>query len=228
MSRILIVRDDLRLTRPQLGDDAVRPGVQCQDDELAKFEVVFLEDRFDGRRLADCRRRRGHASRGRTDRFERRRLFVAAIGQELELVERLGDVDRPDGFRQHADRAGCARLPAVDLALLGGVHHDRDRGELGLRLDLANGLEPVHARHQVIHEDHVRAAVLEVFEGGFRGIGRVHEDPVALEHAREDDPCGLGIVDDQRSLARHHSALRPLRRSVAQAVRAGMWTSVNF
>ena len=90
-------------------------------------------------------------------------------------------------------------------------------GELGVRLDLAHRLQPVHARHQVIHEDHVRAAVLEVLERRFRGLGRIDQDAVALEHPREHDPRGLGIVDDQRSLARDHAALLA-DGSVSQAV----------
>ena len=89
---------------------------------------------------------------------------------------------------------------------------------LGIRLDLAHGLQAVHARHQVIHEDHVGPAVLEVVERRFRRVGGIHEDPVALEHPREHDPSGPGIVDDQRSLARDHSALLA-DGSLSQAVR---------
>src|SRR5262249_48426510 len=66
------------------------------------------------------------------------------------------------------------------------------------------GLEAVHAGHQVVHEDHVRARLPQIFQGMLRALGGVHLQPVSFQHAAENHAGRARIVDDQGSLG--HSA----------------------
>jgi hypothetical protein len=50
-------------------------------------------------------------------------------------------------------------------------------------LDGLNRLKAIHARHHVIHEDHIGLVTREVFDGGFRGIRGIHGDFVTLENS---------------------------------------------
>jgi hypothetical protein len=165
--RGLLAFDFHDFLRTELGNDPPHDRVERGDDELAELQVLLLEEDLDGRRDGGRRFRCG-GLRGTADGLERGRLAVAPVRQEPELVKRLRDVDRADRLGQHADGARGARLAAVDLAFLRGVHHDRDVGEPGIGLDLAHRLQAVHARHEVVHEDHVRPAVLQVLERGLR------------------------------------------------------------
>ena len=78
----------------------------------------------------------------------------------------------------------------------------------GIVLDRLHGLKTVHARHHVIHEDHVGAIASQVVDGGFRRLGGVYRDFVTFENARQERACGLRIVHDQGSLGRHQLSSR--------------------
>jgi hypothetical protein len=86
---------------------------------------------------------------------------------------------------QDTDGTQCARLADIQVALLGGIHHDRDGGSVRIALDGLNGLEPVHARHHVIHEDHIRGVLFQVIERSLRRIQRSDREAVFLQHALE-------------------------------------------
>ena len=145
----------------------------------------------------------GHEIRRLIRRGESRSLARAAIRDQLQLEEHLGDVGLLDLLGQHAFGAERARLAEVQVAFLRGVHEDGNGRGARIVLDGLHGLEAVHARHHVIHEDHVGAVAREVVDGGFRGFGRVHRDFVTFENARQERACGLRIVHDQGSLGRH-------------------------
>ena len=87
----------------------------------------------------------------------------------------------------NADRAEGTRLADVQLAFLRGVHHQRDGRGQRVSLDGLHGLEPIHARHQVIHEDDVGSAPLQVFECLLSRLGRIHGHALLFEHPAQDD-----------------------------------------
>ena len=73
-----------------------------------------------------------------------------------------------------------------------------------IALDRLDRLESVHARHHVIHEDHVRARLPQIFQGVLGALRGVHLQPVAFQHAAENHTGRARVVDDQGSLG--HSA----------------------
>ena len=125
---------------------------------------------------------------------------VAALRQQSQLVQHARDVRMLNGFRQHADGAERARLAHVQLAFLRGVHDHRDDRGVRVALDRLDGLEAVHARHQVIHEDHVRAGLAQKFQRVLGDLGGIHLQPVAFQHAAQYDAGRARVVDDQGSL----------------------------
>ena len=139
---------------------------------------------------------------------------VAAIRYQAQLEEHLGDVGLLDLLGQHAFGAERTRLAEVQVAFLRGVHEDGNGRGARIVLDRLHGLEAVHARHHVIHEDHVGPIAGEVFDGGFGGFGGVHRDFVTLENARQKRACGLRIVHDQGSLGRHQLSSRRTHRQI--------------
>ena len=143
--------------------------------------------------------------RARRTAVEQRRTMLAPVRQEVQLVEHARDIDGPDGLWQHTDGAKRARLAHVQLAFLRGVHHERNRRGLRIALDRLYRLEPVHAGHQVIHEDHVGTALRQVLERLLGGFRRVDRHPVMLEHPAQDHPRRARVVHDQGALAHHHS-----------------------
>ena len=126
-----------------------------------------------------------------------------AIGYQAQLVEHLGDVGLLDLLGQHAFGAERARLAEVEVPFLRGVHEDGNGRGARIVLDRLHGLEAIHARHHVVHENDVGAHAREVVDGGFRGFGRVHRDFVTFKDSRQKRACGLRIVHDQSSLGRH-------------------------
>jgi hypothetical protein len=109
------------------------------------------------------------------------------IRQQVELVQDPRHVDWPHRLRQHADCAEGARLADVELAFLRGVHHQRDGRGQRVGLDGLHGLEPIHARHQVIHEDDVGSAPLQVLKRLLGRLGRIHGQALLFEHPAQDD-----------------------------------------
>ena len=114
----------------------------------------------------------------------------------MQFVQNLRHIDGPHLLRQHAHGAQRARLTDVQLSLLRGVHHDGDHRRLRIALDGLHRLQAVHAGHEMIHENRVRAIALQIFNGLFGGLGHVDFDIVLLEHAAQDDAGRLRVVDD--------------------------------
>ena len=110
-------------------------------------------------------------------------LAAAAIGDQAQLIEHLGDVGLLDLLGQDAFGAERAGLAEIQVPFLRGVHEDGDGRGARIVLDGLHGLEAVHARHHVIHEDHVGLVAREVVDGGFRGIRGIHRDLVSLENS---------------------------------------------
>jgi hypothetical protein len=190
-----------------LGGDAIRLRVDARHQRPAQLREVLAQRGAVGERPE--RRRRGSLPRQRRGslprqgrgpllhrslrrRFERRRarlLVGTPLGNQAQLVEHLGDIRRSGLLRQHADRAECAHLTEEQLTLLGGVHHDRDGGGTRVVLDGPHRLQSVHARHQVIHEDHVRVVATQVLDRRLGALCIVDVDVVLLESAGEKQAC---------------------------------------
>ncbi len=96
-----------------------------------------------------------------------------------------------------------ARLAHINLAFLGGVHHYRDGGGTRIGLDLGDRFEPVHARHGVIHEDHVHHVLLEELQAFFAGFCKFHAQAMLFQHDLHRHAGGAGVVDDERALECH-------------------------
>ena len=87
---------------------------------------------------------------------------------------------------------------------LGGAHDNRNAGGVRVALDGLGGLYAVHAGHQVIHEDHIRAAVVFQEVQGFLGRAcHVHFHVTTLEQFAESKPGYLGVVHKQSILDWH-------------------------
>ena len=134
-------------------------------------------------------------------------IVAAAIADQPQLEQHLRDVGLLDLLRQHALGAERARLTQIQIAFLRGVHEDGDGRGARIVLDGLHGLEAVHARHHVIHEDDVGLVAREVFDGRFGGFGGIDRDFVAFEDARQKRARRFGIVHDQGSLGRHQFTL---------------------
>ena len=117
-------------------------------------------------------------------------LSGPVLAQQPQLLERAADVGGPGLLRQYAHRAERARLAQVQLAFLRGVHHHRDRGGARIVLDRGQRLEAVHARHQVIQEDDVRALADQVLDGLLGGCRAVDLQVIALEDAGQERTRG--------------------------------------
>src|SRR6202041_3088802 len=98
-------------------------------------------------------------------------------------------------------------------------------------LDGLDGLQTIHSRHEMVHENRIGPIGLQIFNGLLGRLGHVDFDVVLFEHAAEDDASRLGVVDDQCAFASHeisvaqsfnahgHRAIRPARREVATTPR---------
>ena len=82
----------------------------------------------------------------------------------MQFVQHFGYIDRANLLRQYAHRPQRARLPDIQLALLRGVHHDRDHGGLRIALDRLNGLQAIHTGHEMIHENRVRPMPRQIID----------------------------------------------------------------
>ena len=88
--------------------------------------------------------------------------LAAAFARKSQAVQDLEQFGRLNMFGQNTHCAERTRLADIQIALLGGVHHDRDGGGIGVALDGLDGLEAIHVRHHVIHEDHIRCMAGQV------------------------------------------------------------------
>jgi hypothetical protein len=114
-------------------------------------------------------------------RRESRLLAGAAVRDQMQLEEHLGHVRRLDLLGQHAHRPERARLAEIQLTFLRGVHHDGDGGGARIVLDVLHGLQAIHSRHLVIHEDHVGTVAAQVLDGRFRALRGVNVDVVPFQ-----------------------------------------------
>jgi hypothetical protein len=114
----------------------------------------------------------------------------------MQFVQDLRDVDRAYLLGQHPHRTEGARLPHVQLTLLRGVHHDGNGRRLRIPLDRLHRLQPIHAGHEMVHENRVGPVVIQILDGLLGRLRHVDFDVVLLEHAAQDDACRLRVVDD--------------------------------
>ncbi len=139
----------------------------------------------------------------RLERLEGRLLLVAAVGDQVQLVQHLRDVGVLDLLRQHPDGAQGARLAEIHLPFLGGVHHDGNGCRARVVLDGLHRLKAVHARHHVVHEDHVGTPARQIADRGLRALDAIDVDLVLLEDTREKETRRPRVIDDQGPLLRH-------------------------
>ena len=200
--------------RAHLPGDALGLGVDAGDQRAAQLREMLAQravgEGLEGQGGARFRR---HPSDARGRWRETRLLGGAMLGDQVQLVQHLGYVGRLDLLRQHAHRAERAHLTQIQLALLGGVHHDGDGGGARVALDGLHGLQAVHARHEVIHEDHVRVVAAQVLDGRLGALRGIDVDVVLLQGPGEEHARGLRIVHDQRPFCAH--APLPAPRSVS-------------
>ena len=95
------------------------------------------------------------------------------FGQEMQLLKDFRHFGEAELLGKDTRGAECARLTEIQVATLRGVHKDRDGGGARVVLDGLHGLEAVHFRHQVIHEDHVRTFAFEPSQCVGRRFGRI-------------------------------------------------------
>ena len=218
-----LVLDELLHRLPQPGRELrQRGGGNRRHPHRHARRLEHRRRRIPGRRRVRRRRlgdeRRGLGGGPRIP--EQCRAVLPAILQQVQLVEDARHVHRAHGLRQYADRAERAGLAHVQLAFLRGVHHEGDGRGLRIALDRLHGLEPVHAGHEVIHEDHVGTVLLQVLEGLLRGFSRIDRQPVLLEHAAQDHPGRARVIHDQGAFARRHSSY-PLEGGPEAVMRTG-------
>jgi hypothetical protein len=184
------------------------------EDVRAQLQVLILQDARDQRLDRHAERLAIEQPVGLVHRLRRRRCGHLRVGGAaalagapvLDQAELQQHVEQDAGvhlLRQDPHRAERARLADVDLALFRRVHHHGDHRGARVRLDDGDGLEAVHARHGVIHEDHVHGLALQELDRLLAGFGEFDQEAVALEQAPQGHPCGPGVVDHQRTLLCH-------------------------
>src|SRR6476661_1111821 len=108
--------------------------------------------------------------------------------QQLVLGERLGEVVlRP----HHA----ATRL--VEHAVLGGQHHHRDTGELGIALDDGAGLVAIETRHEDVAEDQVRLVVVDLGQRIETVFGQHHFVAALLQKDFGAAADRVAVIDHQ-------------------------------
>ena len=105
----------------------------------------------------------------------------ALVFDQPEVQQHVEQHVRLHVLRQHAESAESSCLTDVHLAFLGGVHHHRNHRGARIALDGGERLQPVHPRHDVVHEDHVDAVMLEELECLFAGRGELHDEFVLFQ-----------------------------------------------
>ena len=190
----------------QIGLEARGETIEARDDEAAQVDRLLLDRGLDApapilRRMRTRRGYYGHvlvvAGLGSDfDRHERGLGQIAAVREQMKLVQHLRDVHGPYLFGQHTHRAQRTRLADVQLSLLGGVHHDWNHGGLGVALDRLHGLQAIHSRHEMVHEYGIGPIVPQIFDGLFGRFGHVDFDVVLLEHPAQDHASRLRVVND--------------------------------
>ncbi len=116
--------------------------------------------------------------------------MLRVLADDTQGLQYLRHFDGLEVFGQDTDRAQRPRLAHVKLSLLRRVHHDRDRRGQRVVLDRGDGLQAVHARHFVIHEDDVRTETAQVLECLLRRFRGDDLEIMRLEHLLQHDPCG--------------------------------------
>jgi hypothetical protein len=109
--------------------------------------------------------------------------------QQLEWAERLADE------RIGACLSGLGLRPALGP----GEEHDRDPARLDGRLELAAVLEPGHAGHRDVENDHVGLAPVDPGPGGPHVGGLFHVDVPYLEGRAEKCAEPRIVVDKQKA-----------------------------
>ncbi len=105
----------------------------------------------------------------------------------MQCIQDFRHFHRVDLLWKHSDSAESARLANVELALLRGVHHHRNRGRRGVFFDRFQRLETIHPRHQMIHENDVRSRVPKVLQRLLPGGSRIDRERLLGQHAAEHE-----------------------------------------
>jgi hypothetical protein len=94
-----------------------------------------------------------------------------------------------------------ARVEAAgaQLPLEGGEDDHRNGLEQGIGLEPAAQVEPVHARHHRVGDDHVRTVAFQERQGGLGAGHRLHLRVQVLQ-ARRHQPAHVGIVIDEQDV----------------------------
>ncbi len=182
-----------------------REALQLAAHLLAQRRDLLGEQPFE--QLAQGLRieRPARTGRSRLGRFGGR---LDGPRDQVQRAQNRRNLDGLERLWQHAERTERARLADVELAFLRGVHHHRNRRGGRVLLDRLERLEAVDARHVVVEEDDVGAAVLEVVQRDLGGFSHVRGHAVVREEPAQHGSRETRVVDYQRSLHQLPAALR--------------------
>ena len=81
---------------------------------------------------------------------------------------------------QHINRASGVRFISIRGFILGGVHRYRDGRGFRRLLDATQCHQPVHARHGMVHKNHIGSLVAEIVKCRLARIDGIHRHSEAL------------------------------------------------
>ena len=189
------IRRELERERAQgLVDEVAAAAVANRHVLLVRGEVVDVVDRYQPQVLAQPRTdlRPATSEPGALRDPEQLRH-----GETSRLADRLGELLATHGFQQVPDRLGLEGLEGV-LVVCGREDH---RGWLLEHGEMPRGLDPVHARHADVEQDHVGIELLTEPER-LQPVGRfTHYRDLAqlLEQTAQPLARRRLVVDDDRT-----------------------------
>jgi hypothetical protein len=172
---------------------------------VADFLIVVAEHRLPPRRPMDLVRRQipvpqrvvGSADRQRVALLAGAKIFDRLLVRQVRVDprERHREVDR---LGQVVVRAELEGLNDVGALRARGDHDDRKLGLGTCAPQLAEHLEPAHARHLDVEQDEVVRIVRDQGQRG-RTVLRDGDDVASLPQApRQHVPVRLAVIDDEK------------------------------
>ena len=203
-----------------LDERPLAPGrglVQRGRDQLLAGAALALDEHGRGRvgDLGDHLLQLLHLPAAADDlRVAARGAFLPLLGDDVALVvvalpRRLGDdrLELPVIERLGEEIEG-ARLHRLDRAVDPAMGSDHDHRHVGVpRDDLAQEGQAVHARHDQVGHNHIRAVALQSGDGLLPVPTDGHLVPFALQRGREDFPETLLVVHDEDAIGHRGDGL---------------------
>ena len=119
-------------------------------------------------------------------------MNTAAAGrvsrQQIQLLQHSCHIRMFQSFGQHPDCTQRACLTQIHLAFLRGVHQYGNSHCIRVGLEHSDRRKAIHARHKMIHKNHIRPCTLQIGQSQFGRFHGCHFQTKALQHPGQDMP----------------------------------------